>query len=419
MGLRIILLAAWASGLAGCTGPSGLSRDRAEDGIEDFAKQIVLTVHQDSNIAVSLLGAPGQHYPYSRAWGPTPSVERLLNRLAKEHGIARVRGWAIPSIDVYCEVFQIVDDRQIDAVIDTLNADSRIDLAQRMNTFTTMANEYNDPFVDLQAAVKQMDVETAHSVATGDGVVVAVVDSRIDAAHPDLRGRIGVQRDLADRRPTDLGGEVHGTAIAGVIASTANNAEGIIGIAPDARITGLRACWSSAPRAASALCTSFSLAQALELVLELEPDIVNMSLIGPEDPLLGRLIDQAISMGIIVVAPGREGDSAAFPASKAGVFAARAPAPVGDEPSFSFQAPASEVLTTTPDDGYAFFSGNSLAAAHLSGVIALLLEQQPELDFGRLAEILHESLTTRDGIVSVNACRALQIASPQLVCETQ
>ena len=94
-------------------------------------------------------------------------------------------------------------------------------------------------------------------------------------------------------------------------------------------------------------------------------------------------------------------------------------APAGNEPPLSFRAPASEVLTTTPDDGYAFFSGNSLAAAHLSGVIALLLEQQPQLDFERIASILRESLTTRDGVVSINACRALQIASPQLVCETQ
>ena len=70
-------------------------------------------------------------------------------------------------------------------------------------------------------------------------------------------------------------------------------------------------------------------------------------------------------------------------------------------------APAHEILTTTPDAGYAFLSGNSLAAAHVSGVVALLLERAPTIASTELLTVLKESTNDVRQTKSISACRAL------------
>jgi subtilisin family serine protease len=204
---------------------------------------------------------------------------------------------------------------------------------------------------------------------------------------------------------------VHGTAIAGVIGSAANNREGIVGVAPDVRIEALRACWPIGPNSAASRCTSFTLAQALEMAIRLEPRIINLSLAGPDDPLLARLLDEAIAHGIIVVAAEPVSPSAdnAFPSSHPGVVAAGSTEPGNVRAGgYVLAAPASEVLTTTPGSGYAFLSGNSLAAAHVSGVIALLLEADPSLGAGEAVAVLSATSVSLEGRRSINACRALE-----------
>jgi subtilisin family serine protease len=105
-----------------------------------------------------------------------------------------------------------------------------------------------------------MDVEGAHALATGRGVSIAIIDSAVDGDHPDLRGRVRVARNLVAEHPLSRDGELHGTAIAGIIASAVNNREGIIGVAPDVSIAALRACWAVGEGLA-AQCSTFSLAR--------------------------------------------------------------------------------------------------------------------------------------------------------------
>jgi len=80
---------------------------------------------------------------------------------------------------------------------------------------------------------------------------------------------------------------------------------------------------------------------------------------------------------------------------------------VNSDSPYTLAAPATEVLTTTPGAGYAFLSGNSLAAAHTTGVIALLMERQPDIDAERIAAILTATTTYSSGNASINACRAV------------
>jgi len=408
--MRAAAVAVLVALLAGCASSSTVPTADAQAATEQTAsRQILVTVRQPATLAAGLTGAPNQRY-LQRRYGPSPSVDRILTQLAHEHELRRVEGWAIQSLDVYCEVLSVDGDRDVAEVLDALNNDSRVDLAQRMNLFSTQTARYDDPYLDLQSAATELEVESAHELATGRGVSIAIIDSAVDGDHPDLRGRVRLARDLVTEHPVVRGGEVHGTAIAGIIASAVNNHEGIIGVAPDVSIAALRACWAVGQDGVSAQCSSFTLARALEVALGLDPNVINLSLAGPDDPLLSRLLDQVIERGIVVVTahPATPESSQAFPSSHPRVLTAHSSlVRVNSDSPFTLAAPANEVLTTTPGARYAFLSGNSLAAAHTTGVIALMMERQPDIDAERIAAILTATTTHSGGTASINACRAV------------
>jgi hypothetical protein len=373
-------------------------------------RQILLTVRQPRTTALGLTGATNKRYLRRRAYGPTPSVERTLNQLAREHGLERIDGWPIGSLEVYCEVLAVPEGVAIDDVLARLAADPRVDIAQRMNTFETLGSRYDDPYAELQQAVVQLEIEPAHNFATGKGVTIALIDSAVEIGHPDLRGRVGVAYDLVAGRSSLKISEIHGTAVAGVIASAVDNAEGIVGVAPGVRIAALRACWSIERDGTAARCSTFSLAQALEVALDIEPQIINLSLTGPDDLLLSRLLDQAIERGIVVVAakPETVPRRSSFPASHERVIVAdSASSDLDLDTPYVLAAPANEILTTAPNASYAFVSGNSLAAAHISGVIALLMEWDDGMDVERIVRLLADTTQRSPGLTSISACRAL------------
>src|SRR5688572_20627337 len=280
--MRLALLLVTAA-LAGCASSSSVRPEEFSAAAEQTAaRQVLVTVRQPATLAAGLTGAPNQRY-LQRRYGPSPSVDRVLTQLAREHDLRRVEGWPIQSLDVYCEVLTVPEGRNVAEVVAALNRDSRVDLAQPMNLFDTQAAKYDDPYLDLQSAATAMEVESAHELATGRGVSIAIIDSAVDGDHPDLRGRVRLTRNLATEHPNARGGEIHGTAIAGIIASAVNNREGIIGIAPDVTIAALRACWAVTEGGPGAQCSSFSLALALEVALGLQPNVINLSLAGPND----------------------------------------------------------------------------------------------------------------------------------------
>ena len=415
--MRLALAAALAVLLTACAmTPRGGEAPATATATAD--RQILVTVRQSADLAAGLTGAPSERY-LQRRYGPAPTADRVLSQIAHDHGLRRVDGWAIQSLGVYCEVLGVPGGRDVDTVIAAIATDPRVDIVQRMNTFETQATHYDDPYVGLQSAAADLDIEEAHQFATGRGVSIAIIDSGIDANHPDLRGRVRIARNLVGEHPLARDGEVHGTAVAGIIASAVNNNVGIIGVAPDVSIAALRACWAVANDSVAAQCSSFSLARALETALALKPNVINLSLAGPADPLLSKLLDVVISRGIVVVTaqPEQATASVAFPSSHAQVFAARSSieAASSDSP-YNVAAPATEILTTTPGARYAFLTGNSLAAAHATGVVALLMERDPELDAERIAAILTASTTHSIGRASINACRALTRVGVSAAC---
>jgi hypothetical protein len=231
-----------------------------------------------------------------------------------------------------------------------------------------------DPLAPLQPAVLQWRLDELHRSATGRQVRVAVIDSAVDTGHPDLVGQVVLTEDFVD--PAAPAGELHGTAVAGLIAARAGDGQGIVGVAPQARLLGLRACREGRDGLAS--CTTLALAKALEYALEEAADVINLSLAGPSDRLLARLIDAARDRGATVVAPRDPSQpDGGFPAAHPGVLAV---VEDGQATAGAWPAPARDLPAPVPRGGWALVSGPSYAAAEVSGLVALLRELQPRGD---------------------------------------
>lgn len=339
----------------------------------------------------NLLGyAPARPY----ALGQQAAAD--LRAIGREHRLREIAGWPIKSLGWYCAVLRPAPGESAEQALARLGADARVKLAQPLQDFSVQSSpppqraaapRYNDPYLDLQRGFIALNAGAAHARSRGRGVGVAIVDTGADARHPDLHGRVRATLDLVDADPDGFARDAHGTEVAGIVAANSDNRLGIAGIAPLAALDLYKACWYPAAPAAGARCNSFTLAKALAAVADSRARVVNLSLGGPADPLLRRLLQQLLDQGRVVVASlPADGRVNGFPADTPGVIV------VGDSaravPPGALAAPGSDILTTRPGGGYDFASGSSMAAAHVSGVAALLLSAAPALDPARVRALL-------------------------------
>src|SRR6202051_1843955 len=146
-----------------------------------------------------------------------------------------------------------------------------------------------------------MEGAEAHAWCRGEGIRIAIIDTGADTRHPDLRGAVVQTGNFVDSDAAQFRRDRHGTELAGIIAAVANNHEGIVGIAPGARLAVFKACWQLHDDADAARCNSFTLAQALTAALDAHVHVVNLSLSGPADPLLRELIHEGLPRGVLSI----------------------------------------------------------------------------------------------------------------------
>jgi subtilisin family serine protease len=291
-----------------------------------------------------------------------------------------------------------------------LRDDRRIESVQPLQTFHVLARDTAgsatpDPYGPLQRNLVELHLAQAQRTAMGRGVSIALIDTGLDAAHPDLAGRLASAHDFTDHPAASP--ERHATALAGVIAADADNGIGMRGVAPLARLLPLRACWAQHAGGLAAACDSLSLARALDYAIAAHVQIINLSLAGPYDGLLARLIDAALAHNIVVVAAtDKPGD---FPASAPGVIAVEASEHAAAN---AIAAPGRDILGTAPGAAYDWFNGASFAAAQISGIVALLREHAPDMNPAQVALRLRSALrpagrAALDSPHWINACAAL------------
>lgn len=347
---------------------------------------------------------------YGGSYGDTTAMaarRRLAAGIARRNRLELLDGWPMPLIGVDCYVMRVPDGMTVDAAITQVSRERGVAWSQPLQVYQARGSPggaaLNDPLFRAEPAAAAWRLADLHRIATGRGISVAIIDSKVDVAHPDLAGQFIANLDFVDRRAT--ASEAHGTGVAGIVGAKAGNGIGIAGIAPDARMMALRACWQTA--AGPTLCNSLSLARALEFAIEHNAGVINLSLAGPADPLLGRLVGMAIARNISVVAAFDPSlPAGGFPASLPGVIA------VADEslqplPARVYGAPGRDVPTTQPGGKWYLVNGSSYAVAHVSGLIALVRESG-----GRAVRV---TLARVSG-GAIDACASLLKTSPGCDC---
>ncbi len=230
-----------------------------------------------------------------------------------------------------------------------------------------------------QYVVRKLHLLEAHRINSGDDVLVAVINSKIDSGHPDLAGVIAGEFDAVG---TPTSAHSHGTAMAGAIAAHSK----LLGVAPKVRLLAVRAFSGTGESAQS---TTFSILKGLDWAASKNARIVNMSFAGPADVMLQEMLAKANARGMVLIAAvGNAGPRSPplYPAASAGVIGVTATdaedklMPQANRgPQVALAAPGVEILAAAPDGGYQVTSGTSVAAAHASGVAALLLAAKPNL----------------------------------------
>ena len=359
------------------------------------ADQLLLVAFSDSHIdRIQHTASPTVY----RRRGPYKSStwsQRVSAQIEADYGVRMLSEWPMTEIGLHCVVYEVPAGLSVPAAMDLLHQDPRVVIVQRMHQFKTEGRLYNDPYYPLQVNLHEMDIEHAHRRATGKAVTIAVIDTGVDMDHPDLIGQFEFSENYVSKLSRGFKNDLHGTAVSGVMVARKDNQAGIIGVAPDAKVIAQKACWPSRPGSFAAICNTFTLALALNTAIRSDVDVLNMSLAGPKDGLLEKLLARAIAKGILVVAadPGAKEPENRFPATLDGVIGVRVREKDAKASSdgTAINASGDHILTTLPYGTYDFVSGSSLAAAQVSGLLALMLELDPELSANQASAILRRA----------------------------
>ena len=352
-------------------------------------------------------------------------MAKRIRALQQAYPIKQISAWPLQTINLYCVLFEVTQRASPQVIARQITAEPDVDSAQIINLFQVLSVARHEPFQHLQHGLQTLGVAGAHRIATGNNVRIAVIDSGIDIRHPELDRRVVEVQNFVDQPLHTFTRDIHGTAVAGVIAAEAGNQTGITGVAPRASLLALKACWQTRQQWGEAYCSSFSLAMAINFAVIRKAAVINLSLGGPPDIVIERLIKKAMDDGITVVAASafdKQG-RIRFPASIPGVIAVasgkRQPAGLlrtAASPSPQLIAPGNDILTTVPGDGYGFLSGSSLATAFVSGMAALLLEHKSDLTPTEVYVLLNKSATPSGHGKMINACRALALLLNKQSC---
>ena len=378
---------------------------------------IVLTVANPVEPVSTLAGSTPVGYSGMSSYAAGNVALATVASLSKDYELRQVAAWPIAPLKVHCVVFEIPAQTSREALLSRLARDERVHTVQPLETFSTMSTTYNDPYISLERGFTEIDAAGAQQWSRGDGIRVAVIDTGVDTLHPDLQGRIETSRNFVDEDATQFTQDRHGTEVAGVIAAVANNRLGIVGVAPGVHLVALKSCKQLQAGADGAQCNSFTLAQGLTVAIESDVKVVNLSLGGPPDPLLTQLVDYGLKHGMIIVAAvPPDGKLNGFPVGIPGVIAVDV-ANSSTATDSVLHAPGREILTLMPGGRYDFASGSSLATAHVTGAIALLLAQTPNLDSAAIFALLRKtSEHPTVGKDSINACAALAALRQEGTC---
>ncbi|MFE6619531.1 type VII secretion-associated serine protease mycosin [Streptomyces sp. NPDC057740] len=258
--------------------------------------------------------------------------------------------------------------------------------------FSTATTALADQTRNDQWPLEAFGAEKIWNIATGKGVTVAVIDTGVDAQHPDLRGNVLPGKDFIDGdSDASPEGDGHGTAMAGVIAAHghgAKGADGVKGLAPDAKILPIRDSGTASDEPFSA---------SVRYAVDHGASVINISQASGETKAGAAAVAYAVQNNVIVVAStGNSGTEIEYPANYPGVVAVGAVNNAGEiwdksnyGPNTLLTAPGVGIVSTdTGSTGYQKGTGTSDSTAYVSAACALLREKFPDLTAGQIVNRL-------------------------------
>ncbi|MEA2873111.1 MAG: hypothetical protein QOH67_3087 [Hyphomicrobiales bacterium] len=316
-----------------------------------------------------------------------------LDRLVRRYRLTRLEMQDFALTRRRIARLRIDDGRPVASVIRSLQAEASILGAQANLLFTVQQGAAAATTADpVQYSLAKLRLLEAHALAKGESVAVAVIDTMIDATHPDLAGVIAASFDATG---TPAKPHHHGTGIASVIAAHGN----LTGAAPAVKVLAVRAFGSAGSDG-----TSLNILKGLDWAGKSQAGVINMSFAGPADPEMRIMLAALRAKGtVLIAAAGNAGPNSRplYPAADPEVIAVTA-TDIDDKlfvqanrgTHIAVAAPGVNILAAAPNGSYLMQSGTSFAAAQVSGIAALLLERNPKLDAGSIRRILMS--TARD-----------------------
>src|SRR5215813_3883798 len=321
---------------------------------------------------------------------PSSVPTATLDAMAARHGMTRLETRTFRLTGRTLHRWRLDGGTTVPDMIRTLTREQQIAGAQPLYLYE-LSQDMSGSTANLvngdQYAPEKLSLPEAHRLATGNRILVAVIDSGVDASHPDLAGAVVDNLEAAN----DNAPHPHGTGMAGAIAAHRS----MLGTAPRVGLLTVRAFSS---RANSADGTTFNIIKGLDWAVERGARVINMSFAGPNDPRLRDALARVARKGVVLVAAaGNAGPQSPplYPAADPNVIAVTATDM--DDKLFSganrgnhiaVAAPGVDILAPSVNGTYQFTTGTSVASAQVSGIAALLIERNPSLTPGDVRRIL-------------------------------
>ncbi len=354
------------TGGSSTTPPAAFSAPAAQDVPPEIAALTANRPHRPREILILVLAA---------------NADQIAARLARDYNVIADPGQTIALLDRSIVRLRLVDNRPLEQVLAALAEEPDIDLVQPNYVYEASKGPGAEVTVP-QYSPDTLNLKDAHRLARGNRVKIAIIDTAIDETHPEIAGAVAETYAFDGEPPAPEG---HGTAIAGILAAHSV----LTGVAPGARLLSVPAFRSN--KTALAESTSLELLKGIDWAFASGARLINMSFTGPKDPLLGRIIKEAAADGgIFVAAAGNGGPTAPplYPAAYPEVIAVTATdqsdrlyANANRGEYIALAAPGVDIVVPGLSGSYELQTGTSMAAAHVAGVVALMLERNQSLDW--------------------------------------
>jgi thermitase len=288
------------------------------------------------------------------------------------------------------------------SLLEALEANENVEYVQ-LDEMNDLYLNPNDPLVPQLWGITKIECQTAWNTSQGKDIVVAVIDTGVDYNHPDIANNMWTNaagnhgRDVSDGDDDPLDFHGHGSHCAGTIAATINNAIGVVGVAPRAKIMAVKIF----PNAFDSVC-----AEAIRFAVDNGAHVLSNSwgptARKPSNPAVEDAIDFAIAKGCVVVfAAGNSDDDVQFysPANRPNVISVAATDINDQRAGFSnfgdiitIAAPGVNILSLKMNTTlYTSMNGTSMACPHVAGMAALLLAVTDQLTPDEVKTIIRDN----------------------------